>query len=225
MRPVFEIRAFVKRHLSPADRLAEALCGLIMVLTFTLVAAPHMGEGREGVRNLLLATVGCNIAWGIIDGVLYVLGCISNRARRASLARGVRQAPDEASARAIVRGALEPGLEWMTSEADRETLYRAVVRAVSETEPQKPRATPDDWLGGVAILVVEVACTVPATLPFLLLGDRMLSLRVSNAVLLLLLFVTGYAWGKGIGVRPIKTGLVTLLLGAALVAVAIALGG
>lgn len=225
MRPASRVRAFVERHLSPADRLAEALCGLIMVLTFTLVAAPHMGEGREGVRNLLFATVGCNVAWGIIDGALYVLSCVSNRARRASIVRTVQQAPDEARAVAVVRTALEPDLTWMTSEPDRESLYRAVVRVVSQAEPERPRATLDDWLGGAAILVVEVACTVPATLPFLLFGDRLLALRISNAVLLLLLFVIGYQWGRGIQGDRFKTGFAMLLLGAALVAVAISLGG
>lgn len=40
-----------------------------MVLTFTgtLSAAT---AGREDVRIMLLAAIGCNAAWGIVDGVM-----------------------------------------------------------------------------------------------------------------------------------------------------------
>ena len=62
-----------KRVLDPIERLSEILFGLIMTLTFTLGAGLTIQEeGREGARQLLIATIGCNIAWGVIDGVFYV---------------------------------------------------------------------------------------------------------------------------------------------------------
>ena len=53
--------------LSPIERVSEVLFGLIMVLTFTgsLSAAE---SGRAEVRTMLIGALGCNIAWGLIDG-------------------------------------------------------------------------------------------------------------------------------------------------------------
>jgi hypothetical protein len=61
---------FVRQHLDPASQLSEILFGPIMVLTVTLTAGLSVAEGKAGVRQLLIATIGCNLAWGIIDGVM-----------------------------------------------------------------------------------------------------------------------------------------------------------
>jgi len=55
---------FVSRYLDPASRLGEILFGLIMVLTVTLTAALTVAEDKAGVRRLLLAAIGSNVAWG-----------------------------------------------------------------------------------------------------------------------------------------------------------------
>ena len=69
-----------KRFLDPIDRLSEVLFGLIMVLTFT--GSLSVAEaGRESVRTMLLAALGCNFAWGVIDAVLYLMGCLAEKAR------------------------------------------------------------------------------------------------------------------------------------------------
>ena len=47
-----------KRRLEPSQRIAEVLFGLIMVLTVTLTAGLTVAEGREGVRQLLVAAIG-----------------------------------------------------------------------------------------------------------------------------------------------------------------------
>ncbi len=57
------------RLLEPSERIAEVLFGLIMVLTFT--GSLSVAEaGRDDVRTMLIGALGCNIAWGVIDGVL-----------------------------------------------------------------------------------------------------------------------------------------------------------
>jgi hypothetical protein len=59
---------FIKRHLEPADRIGETLFGLIMALGFT--GAVCLGIDEATSRELLIAILGCNIAWGIVDGVM-----------------------------------------------------------------------------------------------------------------------------------------------------------
>src|SRR6185312_16077288 len=67
--------SIAQKYLDPATSMGEVLFGLIMTLTFTLGAGLIIEEeGREGARQLLIATIGCNIAWGIIDGALYLAG-------------------------------------------------------------------------------------------------------------------------------------------------------
>lgn len=67
--------------------------------------------------------------------------------------------------------------------------------------------------------------TLPAALPFLLLRDARSALRVSNALLIGLMFYVGWRWAGYTGAARWRTGLVMALLGIALVGVAIALGG
>ena len=68
--------------------MGEILFGLIMTLTFTLAAGIVIEEeGREGAREMLIGILGCNLAWGIVDGVMYVMLALFERNRRRRIAR------------------------------------------------------------------------------------------------------------------------------------------
>ena len=71
-----------RRVLSPIDRVSEVIFGLIMALTFTCTISVFE-VGREEVRDVLVAALGCNIAWGMVDGVMYVVTARVERARDA----------------------------------------------------------------------------------------------------------------------------------------------
>ena len=216
---------FVARHLQPADRLAEAMCGLIMVLTFTLAAAPNVAAGPEGVRELLVGALGCNIAWGIIDGTIYVLNQLLARGRTSRVVGEVQQAPTPDAKLARVRQALEPALERVSTAAARDRLYRDVVDVTGSLERTRPRLERGDLMGGVAVFLLNFGAAIPAIIPFLVLGDPRVALRVSNAVLLAMLFGVGYSWGRLTGSNRWVVGSVLLLIGLLLVGIAIPLGG
>ena len=78
-----------QRVLEPIERISEVLFGLIMVLTFT--GSLSVAEsGRAEVRDMLVGALGCNLAWGVIDAIMYLMGCLVEHARsgrRPSLAR------------------------------------------------------------------------------------------------------------------------------------------
>jgi len=218
-------RSFVQRHLDPGDRLGEVLFGLIMVLTITLTAEIALHDGRASVRELLIAAIGCNVAWGIIDGGMYVMGAMLERARREKAIQAVREAPDEASGLAVVAEALEGSLVAMQPEAERARLYREAREMALRTLPQPTRLQREDVLGGVACFLLVVVSVVPVVLPFVVIRDPWLALRASNALLVGLLFVTGYEWARHANTHRWLTGLVFLGVGLALVGVAVALGG
>ena len=82
----------------------------------------------------------------------------------------------------------------------------------------------EDLLAALGVFLLVFLSLFPVALPFLLIDDVRLALRVSNAVAIALLFLTGFAFGRHVG-RPWRTGLSMVLVGTALVAVAMALGG
>src|SRR5512136_1834108 len=97
-----------KRPLDPVDRVSEVLFGLIMVLTFT-GSLSVADAGRDDIRAMLIGALGCNLAWGIIDGVLYLMGCLAEKGRDLMTFRAVRKAADPEQARRLIAEAL-PGV-------------------------------------------------------------------------------------------------------------------
>jgi hypothetical protein len=228
LEPMSEQKAresFFSRYLEPADRLNEVLFGLIMVLSFTLTAGLTVGDGRDAARTLLIATLGCNVAWGVIDGAMYVMAALLERSRRARAVAAVRAAPDEATAFAAIERSLEGTLTSLATAEERSRLYGVIRDVVRRSPPERPRVHKEDLYGALASGVLVVLSTVPAAVPFLLIHEPWRALRVSNALLVGLLFVVGYEWGKQAHASPWRAGLAFLGVGLALVATAIALGG
>lgn len=89
-------------HLDPGERLGEILFGLIMVLTFTLGVGLEPLGNREESRHLLIAALGCNTAWGVIDAALYLIGRLSERGRIHRLVKRVQAVAHREEALALV---------------------------------------------------------------------------------------------------------------------------
>lgn len=218
--------SFVNKYLDPASTMGEVLFGLIMTLTFTLGAGLMIQEeGREGARQLLIATIGCNIAWGVIDGVFFMLGQIFERGRRRRIMQLVRGAKKDEDAAALVAAELDDVIKKATTPDERRTLYGRIVQSVRTSEIQRGRLTRGDLMGAIASFWLVFLASLPAAIPFLFIDNALVALRVSNAILLGLLFWVGHRFARYTPAPPALTGLLFLLFGAALVAMAIALGG
>jgi hypothetical protein len=214
------------RFVDPSTSLGEILFGLIMTLTFTLGAGIIIeDEGREGARQLLIAFIGCNIAWGVIDGALYLVGELFGRGRLRRIGRMIRQSPTRTRAEALVAEELDDVLGDITTDAERAALYRRIVDNVHAKPPTANRVTRDDVVGALVSGLLVVLVSVPAAIPFLVMDDARLALRVSNGILLALLFIAGSYWARYTLGRPWLAGFSFLLGGVVLVVVAIALGG
>src|SRR6478672_7118561 len=90
-----------KRLLGPSERIGEALFGLIMVLTFT-GSLSVADAGRDDVRAMLIGALGCNIAWGIIDAVFYLMGCLADKGDSIRTFLVARRTTDAQEARSLV---------------------------------------------------------------------------------------------------------------------------
>lgn len=210
-----------KRALDPVDRFAEVIFGLIMVLTFTC-ALSVAESGAQQVSQMLAGALACNVAWGLVDGVMYLVTSVAGRARVALVFRGIRDG-DAATARAIVLAGLPEGVAALTDEAD---VDRMLARARALRAPALQSAvTAEDLRGAVGSALLVVVATFPPIIPFLLVHDPARALRISNAVALASLFLAGFWLGRETGIRPWVLGLAMAVLGSALVALTIALGG
>jgi hypothetical protein len=211
-----------KRVLEPIHRISEVLFGLIMVLTFTGSLSVAQA-GREDVRTMLIGALGCNLAWGIIDGVLYLMGCLADKGRGLLTLRAVRKASDPRKGQQLIADALPPVLASILQPAELETI-RQRLNELPEF-PDRPRLSRRDWRGALAVLLLVFLSTFPVVIPFLLMTNATMALRVSNAIAITMLFVTGYTFGRIAGRHPWVMGTSMVILGAILVGLTMALGG
>jgi hypothetical protein len=219
-------KASIHRYLDPGETLGEVLFGLIMVLTFTVGAGLLLEEEGFDARELIVATVGCNVAWGVIDAVLFLLGILFQRSRRARFYNALRGVADDAAALATIREEFSLEDEPLVAlPEDRARFHQAIRDLTAHAAPARARLLPRDLVGAFVVFALVSATALPGVLPFFLLGNSELALRLSNLVLILLLFVVGYWWAHYTDARPWRVGLGVMLLGIALVLVAIPLGG
>ena len=217
-----QTRKTFKRFLNPMERISEILFGLVMVLTITCSFSIG-GGGRTEVREMLIGALGCNIAWGAIDAVLYWLACFHAHGQKITALRAARDAENPEQAYRVIAEALPPVLASITTHADFEVMRRKLQQL---PEPlQRPRLTKDEWVAGAGVFLLVVIATLPVVLPFLFVHEPTRAMRISNGIALLLLFLTGYVYGHHTGHRPLRSGLFMIVVGAAMVALTIELGG
>lgn len=214
---------FLRRHLDPASRLGEVLFGLIMALGFT--AAVRISGEQTTSRELLVAIAGCNLAWGIVDGVMYVLGNLFERGRRVRVIRDVAAAPSEDAALEAIGRELDGPLLDLTSEAERRQLALWVLDVSRHATPEPTRVRAEDLLGGVAVCVLIVLATIPVLVPFALVDEVEIAVRLSNGVAIGELALLGAKWGSVVGGSPLRISLGLTAVSMVLVGVTIALGG
>lgn len=211
-----------RRILDPAERAAEILFGLIMTMTFTGTLSVA-DAGRDDVRAMFIGALGCNIAWGVIDGIIYLMSCRAERSHELRMFRAVRDAASPEHARAAIAGALPPLLATLVRADELEAL-RQRLAAIPEP-PGHGRLVRRDWLGALGVCLLVVSTTFPLAVPFLLLDQVIPAMRLSNAIALVMLFLTGVVYARSIGRPALRVGLGMTGLGVVLVLVTIALGG
>jgi hypothetical protein len=219
-------RSFILRYLDPGEALGEALFGLIMALTFAVGARLVTTVGQPDPRALILTAIGCNVAWGVIDATLFVFGGLFQRSQRARFYGAVRRARSEEEALAAIRDefALED-VPLSVVREDHARLHRSILALGVHGTPKRVKLRRQDFVSAFFIFALVAFTGLPGVIPFLLLDDFDLALDLSNVVLISLLFLVGFRWGRYTDVRPWIVGVTVMLLGISMVLVAIALGG
>jgi VIT1/CCC1 family predicted Fe2+/Mn2+ transporter len=194
-----------------------------MVLTFTgTLSAAEAGQSE--IRTMLIGSLGCNFAWGLIDAIFYLMARLSERSQGIGTLLAVHAATDAETARREIADAMPPVLASLMTPA---ALDAVSVRIKAMPDPAvHPRLGKNDWLAALASFFWVFLCTFPVIIPFVIMKeDAMRALRISNAIAIGLLFLCGFAFGRVSRMNPWVMGLAMVLVGAVLVAITIALGG
>jgi VIT1/CCC1 family predicted Fe2+/Mn2+ transporter len=132
-------------------------------------------------------------------------------------------AADAASAHLLIREALPASILSITGPGELEGMRQ---RLLALSGPARPLLDRHDVAAAARIFALVVLATFPVVIPFLLTDDLARALQASRAVALATLFVAGWALGRYAGhAHPVRTGMLMTVMGVALVAAVMALGG
>src|SRR5262249_17876312 len=163
-----------------------------------------------------------NLAWGLVDALMYLVRTLTERRRNVALARQAIAA-DTNTAHRLIMAALPEHVAVITGQPELEVMRRKLQGLTDLGSGGLGRA---DYLAGVGIFLLVVGATFPVVIPFLVTSDLALAMQFSRAITLAMLFAAGLALGRYAGhAHPLRTGLLMALLGAALIAAVKALGG
>jgi hypothetical protein len=211
-----------QRLLDPVERTSEILFGIIMVLTFTSSISVVQG-GREETREILVGALACNFAWGLVDAVMFLMSRFIERARNLATLRAIGGAPSPTVAHRLILDGLPPLVSATLSASEVESL-RQRLREQGEAH-RSVRMTTRDVVAAVGVFLLVFLSTFPVVIPFLIVSNPVTALRASNAVALVMLFITGWSLGTYAGRPGWRAGLGVMAIGLVLVVITIALGG
>ncbi len=217
-----------EKYLDPVDRLPEVVLGLILVLGVTGTLRISISQNGFSVVNLLLAVIGVNIAWGIVDGVMYVIGSYFTRNRYATISKVLNEDRDNAKAKEAIVDDLDNTIIHTMNSSDRERIVAIVADAVPSIHDRKAffKDFGDDLIGGLWIFITVFLTLFPVIIPFIVFpSEPILALNISNLIALVMMFVIGVEWGSYAGIRRLGPGIGFLVIGTAIMLTTLYLGG
>jgi len=208
--------------LDPISRISEILFGLIMVLSFT-GSINVVSDGKAEIKELLWAALGCNLAWGIIDAVFYLMSRLFEKGHGYSVLKKIKSTTDKDEGRKLLRDELPPLISVILKLEEVDQLQERLAKL--EDLPKTSLINLSELRIAFMILLLVFTCTFPVAIPFIFFSNTALALRLSNGIALLILFIGGFSVGKYAGFRQIVSGMAILILGVILVGITMALGG
>ena len=206
--------------LDPLDRVSEVVFGVLMALSITGTLSVATAGGGE-VRTMLLTALGCNLAWGLTDAVMYLVGAATEKHRTVALLERLQSTNDVGEAHRLIADALP---ERLAAGADEKSLEALRTRLLATPVPSAGLGA-SDYAGAAGVFALVVSATFPVVVPFIFIAEPPIALRASNVLGLATLFVGGSMLGHFAGGVWWRSGLAMTAVGGGLVAVIIALGG
>lgn len=209
--------------LDPVYRSSEVIFGLLMAMSF-IGSISVATDGREEVRTLLIAALGCNLAWGLVDAVMHLVARKTESRRNHALMLQLTGAGAEAATgRALIADELPRPLVASIGDDGLEHIRQRAIAAGAAARP--PGLTGRDFGDAVIVFFLVVLSTFPLVIPFLLTDHTARALLWSRLVALGMLFLAGAMLARYSSGNPWLNGLAMAAIGALLMAAIMALGG
>jgi len=154
---------------------------------------------------------------------MYLMTNFTERARNLATFRAIRKTPDRDRAHRLILDALPPVVSRALTPAEVETMRQRL-----NQDPEPPRFVSlrgEDFGGAAGVFLLVFLSTFPIALPFLFIHDTAPALKLSNAIAIAMLFVTGWSLGRYAGRPGWRTGLAMVTVGVVLIGTTMALGG
>ncbi|MFV3306756.1 hypothetical protein ACNFBT_15915 [Pseudomonas sp. NY15181] len=207
---------------SPFDRLSEGAFGVVMALTIiSVIPAAAQGAGRH---DLIVAALGCNLAWGIVDAMMTLVGIRVRLEHDHDRLHALRGAKEERGFREGLRDFLPDAVVDGMLPEEVQRMRRNLLASDMGTGAA-PRLGRQHWLAWPLLGMHTFAATLPIILPLLLIPDDLLALRAAQVVGLAMLFLLGWRLARWSGGSPWRSSLGFTGLGVAMTGICLALGG
>ena len=147
-------------------------------------------SGQLETHELVVAIVGCNIAWGVIDATLFVLNSLFYRSRHARFFRVLKNVTQRGGGLGRSRGGIWAGRRTFGRPPGGSRPPLSILASPERSRHTRPQRACGDRISYLPFIVFALvsATALPGVIPLLLLADSNLALHVSNWVLIVLLF-------------------------------------
>ena len=208
--------------LNTMDRVSEILFGIIMTLTFTCSIGIANTKNTE-IRQLIIAAISCNIAWGLVDAIGFIVSTLVERSRKRTVLNSVLTTSDAEKARKYISDSLPPSIASVLEVADLEQIRKKLAKLPDSA--LQVRLTTRHLKKSLMIFFLMFISTFPIVIPFIFIRDTQLALRISNMIAIVLMFFCGWSLAKYVGSNKWFMSFGMTLVGIVLVLITIALGG
>ena len=199
----------------------EMLSGVIMVLVMIgYLKWSLVQEGFEFQKIMMLVPLGCNAAWGTIDGIMYVLINLRERGKKSKIISLVKSAKDQNDALDIIKNEYSSGFMDLLNKETQMNIYQELLKSLTSETIEKPKGIFKKDLRIVLETFLIVTLTgVPLVIPFILSNDIWLAIRVSHIIGLVMLFCIGYWWAKLASRHKVRSAVALTVLGVLIVGI------
>lgn len=208
--------------LDPVYRASEVIFGLLMAMSF-IGSISVATDGREEVRTLLIAALGCNLAWGLVDAVMHLVGVKTQKRRTHALLERLHGTSDATAGRHLVADELSASLNAALGEDGVEGLRQKLTAAPLTLS--RTRLSLRDLADAVIVFLLVVLSTFPLVVPFMIFDETARALLWSRLAAVAMLFIAGATLARYSHGNVWLNGLTMAALGALLMAAIMALGG
>ncbi|MCP8465732.1 hypothetical protein NK553_17425 [Pseudomonas sp. ZM23] len=207
---------------TPFDRVSEMTYGVIMTLTIiSVISAASGGAARQ---DLIVAALGCNLAWGLVDALMLMVRLRVERVHQHGRLRALRGVSSDADFRDGLDEFLPPRLVAALQPEEVLRLRRRLLASNLGTGEARGGGV-EAWLAGLLIVLLVTGITLPMILPLWLVSDDLLALRLAQGIGVVMLFGLGWLLARWAGDSPWPGALGFTTLGVAMTGLCIALGG